>query len=57
MVAMLFLVFDVEIIFLYPWAVSYRQLGWFGLAGMLVFLGILTVGLLYVWRKGALELD
>jgi NADH-quinone oxidoreductase subunit A len=54
-VAMLFLVFDVETIFLFPWAVIYDKLALFGLAEMLVFIGILVVGYYYAWRKGALE--
>src|SRR5512139_2411496 len=53
--AILFIVFDVEVVFMYPWAVLFRKLGWFGFAEMAVFIGILTVGLLYVWRRGALE--
>lgn len=55
MVAMLFLVFDVEILFLFPWAIIYDQLAWFGLIEMVVFLGILVVGYYYAWRKGALQ--
>jgi NADH-quinone oxidoreductase subunit A len=54
-VAMLFLVFDVETIFLFPWAVIYDRLALFGLVEMLVFIGILIVGYYYAWRKGALE--
>ena len=54
-VAILFVVFDVETIFLYPWAVQYTQLGVFGFLEMLVFLGILVLGYLWVWKKGALE--
>jgi NADH-quinone oxidoreductase subunit A len=54
-VAMLFLVFDVETIFLFPWAIIYDKLALFGLAEMLVFIGILVVGYYYAWRKGALE--
>jgi NADH-quinone oxidoreductase subunit A len=54
-VAILFVVFDVETVFLYPWAVQYRQLGAFGFLEMLVFLGILVLGYLWVWKKGALE--
>ena len=53
--AILFIVFDVEVVFLYPWAVLFRRLGWFGFAEMAIFIAILTVGLLYVWRRGALE--
>jgi NADH-quinone oxidoreductase subunit A len=55
MTAILFIVFDIEVVFLYPWAVLFRRLGWFGFAEMMVFIGILSLGLLYVWRKGALE--
>lgn len=54
-IAMLFLIFDVEAIFLFPWAVVYDQLALFGLIEMLVFIGILVVGYYYAWRKGALE--
>ena len=57
LVAMLFIVFDIEIVFLYPWAVVFRQLGLFGLIEMGVFLVILVLGLVYVWGKGALEWD
>jgi NADH-quinone oxidoreductase subunit A len=55
MVAMLFLIFDVEVVFLFPWAVIYDRLAWFGLVEMLVFIGILIVGYYYAWQKGALE--
>ena len=54
-VAILFVVFDVETIFLFPWAVQFRLLGLFGLAEMLVFLVILVVGYVWIWKKGALE--
>src|SRR2546423_6321460 len=54
-VAMLFLVFDVETIFLFPWAIIYDKLALFGLAEMLIFIGVLVVGYYYAWRKGALE--
>jgi len=57
LVAILFVVFDIEVVFMYPWAVAYRGLGWFGLAEMAVFVGILAVGLAYVWRVGALDWD
>ena len=57
LVAMLFLIFDLEVVFLYPWAIYFRQLGLFGLVQMAIFLGILTIGYIYVWRKGALEWD
>jgi NADH-quinone oxidoreductase subunit A len=54
-VAMLFLVFDVETIFLFPWAIIYDKLALFGLVEMLIFIGILVVGYYYAWQKGALE--
>lgn len=54
-VAMLFLVFDIEIIFLYPWAVVTRRLGLFGFIEMIIFVFILFIGYLYIWKKGALE--
>lgn len=57
MVAVLFLLFDVEAVFLYPWAVIFRRLGLFGLVEMGVFLGMLVIGLVYVWKRGALEWD
>ena len=53
--AILFIIIDIELIFLWPWAVLYRSLGWFGFGEMLVFLAILMLGFLYVWRKGGLE--
>ena len=52
---MLFIIFDIEIVFLYPWAVVLHSLKLFGLVEMIFFLGILLVGLLYVWKKGGLE--
>lgn len=57
MVAMLFILFDIEVVFLYPWAVSFRQLGLAGFVTMAVFIVILFIGYFYVWRKGALEWD
>lgn len=54
-VAVLFLLFDIETIFLFPWAMLFHRLGWFGLVEMGIFLGVLVLGLIYVWRKGALE--
>ena len=54
--ALIFVVFDVETAFLYPWAVAYNKLTLFGLVEMVIFLGILAVGLAYAWRKGSLEL-
>ena len=55
MTALVFLIFDVEVVFLYPWAVQIRELGWFGFVASSVFLGILILGLAYDWKKGALE--
>jgi NADH-quinone oxidoreductase subunit A len=55
LVAMLFIVFDIEIVFMYPWAVKFRELGLFGFIEMLVFIAILLVGFLYIWKKGALQ--
>lgn len=55
LVAMLFIVFDIEAVFLYPWARLFRELGLFGLVEMGIFILILVVGLIYAWRKGALE--
>ena len=55
--AILFIVFDVEVVFMYPWAVVFRQLGWPGFAAMSLFLFVAALGLLYEWRKGALEWD
>lgn len=53
--ALVFVVFDVETVFLYPWAVQFRSLGLFAVVEMLIFLGILMLGLAYAWKKGALE--
>ncbi len=55
--AILFIVFDVEVVFMYPWAATFRTLGMFGFVEMLVFVLVLTLGLVFVWRKGALEWD
>ena len=54
-VALLFIIFDVEAVFLYPWAVNFRALGWFGYVEMLVFAATLVAALVYIWKKGALE--
>jgi len=54
-VAILFIVFDIEVVFMYPWAVIYRELGVFGFVEMMTFMAILLVGYAYAWRKGALE--
>nr|MDP9487346.1 NADH-quinone oxidoreductase subunit A [Actinomycetota bacterium] len=53
--ALLFLIFDVEAAFLYPWAVIYRELGVYGFVEMIIFVSILAVGLIYAWKKGALK--
>lgn len=55
LVAMLFLIFDIEVVFLYPWAILFRRLGLFGLVEMGLFLLVLIIGFIYVWKKGALE--
>jgi NADH-quinone oxidoreductase subunit A len=55
LVAMLFVIFDVETIFLFSWAIAFRELGWYGYAGMIVFLILLVVVLIYEWRAGALD--
>ena len=57
LVAILFIIFDLEVAFLFPWAVAFGELGWFGFWSMMLFLGVLTVGFIYEWRKGALEWD
>ena len=57
LVAILFIIFDLEVAFLFPWAVAFGSLGWYGFWSMMVFLGVLTVGFVYEWRKGALEWD
>jgi NADH-quinone oxidoreductase subunit A len=54
-VAMLFIIFDIETIFLFPWAVAFRRLGLFGLVEMIVFIGLVFVAYVYVWQKGGLE--
>jgi NADH-quinone oxidoreductase subunit A len=57
LVAILFILFDLEIAFLFPWAVSLKEVGVFGFWSMMVFLGVLTIGFIYEWKKGALEWD
>jgi NADH-quinone oxidoreductase subunit A len=57
LVAMLFIIFDIEAVFLYPWAVAFRELKMFGLIEMLIFIALLLVGYAYIWKKGALEWD
>jgi len=54
-VAMLFIIFDVETIFLFPWAITFRKLGLFGLVEMAIFIGLVFVAYVYVWRKGGLD--
>ncbi len=53
--AILFVVFDIEAVFMYPWASQFRALGWFGLVEMMLFITVLVITLVYAWRKGALE--
>src|SRR5882762_2112455 len=53
--ALLFVVFDIESLYLYPWAVIFKDLGWNGFVSMLVFIGVLFFGLIYTWRSGALD--
>ena len=55
--AMLFVIFDIEIVYMFPWAVAFSKLGFVGLAEMVTFIGILVVGFWYAWKKGALEWD
>lgn len=55
LVAILFIIFDLEVAFLFPWAITLGELGVFGFWSMMIFLGVLTVGFVYEWRKGALE--
>lgn len=55
LVAILFIIFDLEVTFLFPWAITLADTGWFGFGSMCVFLGVLTVGFIYEWKKGALE--
>jgi NADH-quinone oxidoreductase subunit A len=55
LVAMIFLLFDIEVAFLYPWAMALRDLGWPGFVQVLLFMGLLLTGYVYVWRKGALD--
>jgi NADH-quinone oxidoreductase subunit A len=57
LVAILFIIFDLEVAFLFPWAITFGQLGWYGFWSMMVFLGVLAIGYIYEWRKGALEWD
>ncbi len=56
-IAMLFVIFDVEMMFLFPWAIVFKKIGFWGLFEMLVFIGLFIVGYIYAWRKGALQWD
>lgn len=55
LVAVLFILFDIEVVFFLPWAVVFRQLGWFGFISMMIFILVLLVGFIYEWKEGALE--
>jgi len=55
LIALLFILFDVEIIFMFPWAIDFKLLGWFGFTEMVLFILLLTIGFIYAWKKGALE--
>jgi len=57
LVAILFIIFDLEVAFLFPWAVSFGDVGMLGFWSMMIFLGVLTIGFIYEWKKGALEWD
>jgi len=56
-IAMLFVIFDIEVIFLYPWAITFKDLGLIGFIEMMIFIGLFVVAYVYAWRKGALEWD
>lgn len=55
LVAMIFILFDIEIVFMYPWAVQLAELGWYGFYAMLSFLAVLGIGLAYIWKRGVLD--
>jgi NADH-quinone oxidoreductase subunit A len=57
LISILFIIFDLEVAFLFPWAVAFGDLGWYGFWSMMVFLAVLTIGFIYEWKKGALEWD
>ncbi len=57
LVAILFIIFDLEVAFLFPWAIVFGALSWFAFGSMMIFLGVLTIGFVYEWKKGALEWD
>jgi NADH-quinone oxidoreductase subunit A len=55
LVAILFIIFDLETAFFFPWALALRKIGWFGFSAMMLFLGLLVIGFIYEWKRGALE--
>ncbi|KTC94431.1 NADH dehydrogenase I chain A [Legionella erythra] len=55
LVAILFIIFDLETAFFFPWALVLREIGWFGFSAMMIFLGLLVIGFIYEWKRGALE--
>lgn len=55
LIAILFIIFDLETAFFFPWALVLRQIGWFGFCAMMIFLGLLVIGFIYEWKRGALE--
>jgi NADH-quinone oxidoreductase subunit A len=55
LVAILFIIFDLETAFFFPWALTLRKIGWFGFAAMMMFLGLLVIGFIYEWKRGALD--
>jgi NADH-quinone oxidoreductase subunit A len=57
LVSLLFIIFDLEVAFLFPWAVAFKEIGLFGFWSMMIFLFVLTIGFVYEWKKGALEWD
>ncbi|MGU3574907.1 NADH-quinone oxidoreductase subunit A [Brucellaceae bacterium C25G] len=57
LVSILFIIFDLEVAFLFPWAISFGSIGWLGYGSMMTFLFVLTIGFIYEWKKGALEWD
>ena len=57
LVSILFIIFDLEVAFLFPWSTVFGEFGWYGFWSMMIFLGVLTVGFIYEWKKGALEWD
>lgn len=57
LVSILFIIFDLEVAFLFPWAITFKEVGLFGFTSMMIFLAVLTIGFVYEWKKGALEWD